>query len=228
MCFVWAYSDAEDAVAKRDGYDYDGYRLRVEFPRGGTRGRSGGGGSGGRGGDGRGRGAPARRSQYRVMVSGTVTTPLDLHDDDDEQSGVMMMIPVQSAMKEKADHHHHLLPLNHHLLHNAISPSHHFFLPLVLLLSAAAAAAAERASSFSASSSSRSSYYQQIQHPSLAPPLRCRIDTLPPPKNMLYDPLSPAAATLVQLLLGVKGSDQYRSSNVNSCRHPVDPPSAGA
>lgn len=28
-------SDAEDAVKARDGYDYDGYRLRVEFPRGG-------------------------------------------------------------------------------------------------------------------------------------------------------------------------------------------------
>lgn len=27
-------SDAEDAVHARDGYDYDGYRLRVEFPRG--------------------------------------------------------------------------------------------------------------------------------------------------------------------------------------------------
>lgn len=81
-CF---YRDAEDAVSKRDGYDYDGYRLRVEFPRGGTRGRSGGGGgSGGRGGDGRGRGAPARRSQYRVMVSGTVTKPLALQNDDDD------------------------------------------------------------------------------------------------------------------------------------------------
>nr|6HPJ_B Chain B, Immunoglobulin G-binding protein G,Serine/arginine-rich splicing factor 1 [synthetic construct] len=27
--------DAEDAVSGRDGYDYDGYRLRVEFPRSG-------------------------------------------------------------------------------------------------------------------------------------------------------------------------------------------------
>lgn len=27
--------DADDAVKARDGYDYDGYRLRVEFPRGG-------------------------------------------------------------------------------------------------------------------------------------------------------------------------------------------------
>ncbi|CAG7835704.1 unnamed protein product [Allacma fusca] len=67
--------DAEDAVNKRDGYDYDGYRLRVEFPRGGTRGRGAGGRSGGSGGGGgsggdRGRGAPARRSQYRVIVSG--------------------------------------------------------------------------------------------------------------------------------------------------------------
>ncbi|CAB3374037.1 Hypothetical predicted protein [Cloeon dipterum] len=64
--------DAEDAVHARDGYDYDGYRLRVEFPRGGGpgsfRGRGGGGGgSGGR--DGRGRGPPARRSQYRVLVT---------------------------------------------------------------------------------------------------------------------------------------------------------------
>ncbi|XP_050313639.1 serine/arginine-rich splicing factor 1A [Anthonomus grandis grandis] len=72
--------DAEDAVHARDGYDYDGYRLRVEFPRGGS-GSSSGGGSGGRGrgdgggfrGGGRGRGnrgPPARRSQYRVLVTG--------------------------------------------------------------------------------------------------------------------------------------------------------------
>lgn len=63
----------------RDGYDYDGYRLRVEFPRGGGpsnnfRGGRGAGDSG-RGGRGemsnsRGRGPPARRSQYRVLVSG--------------------------------------------------------------------------------------------------------------------------------------------------------------
>lgn len=30
---LW-FRDAEDAVKARDGYDYDGYRLRVEFPRG--------------------------------------------------------------------------------------------------------------------------------------------------------------------------------------------------
>lgn len=28
------FRDAEDAVHSRDGYDYDGYHLRVEFPRG--------------------------------------------------------------------------------------------------------------------------------------------------------------------------------------------------
>ena len=53
----------------RDGYDYDGYRLRVEFPKGGGAsfrgGRSGGGG---------GRGPPARRSQYRVRVTGLPPT----------------------------------------------------------------------------------------------------------------------------------------------------------
>ncbi|RVE43051.1 hypothetical protein evm_012282 [Chilo suppressalis] len=64
--------DADDAVRARDGYDYDGYRLRVEFPRGG-----GGGGRGARGGGGgdrfpRGaaRGPPARRSEFRVLVTG--------------------------------------------------------------------------------------------------------------------------------------------------------------
>ena len=34
--------DAEDAVHARDGYDYDGYRLRVEFPRGSQSGGGGG------------------------------------------------------------------------------------------------------------------------------------------------------------------------------------------
>ena len=61
--------DAEDAVYARDGYDYDGYRLRVEFPKGGG-GSFRGGRSGGEGRGGGGRGPPARRSQYRVMVTG--------------------------------------------------------------------------------------------------------------------------------------------------------------
>ncbi|KAF4364463.1 hypothetical protein F8388_007040 [Cannabis sativa] len=67
--------DAEDAIRGRDGYDFDGHRLRVELAHGG-RGHSsstdrysghsgGGGGGGGRGGRG-----VSRRSEYRVMVSG--------------------------------------------------------------------------------------------------------------------------------------------------------------
>ncbi|XP_015684313.1 serine/arginine-rich splicing factor 1, partial [Protobothrops mucrosquamatus] len=63
--------DAEDAVYGRDGYDYDGYRLRVEFPRSGRGTGRGGGGGGGGGGAPRGRyGPPSRRSEYRVIVSG--------------------------------------------------------------------------------------------------------------------------------------------------------------
>nr|SVE75488.1 EOG090X0HR1 [Daphnia dolichocephala] len=86
--------DAEDAVHARDGYDYDGYRLRVEFPRGsqnsgsghrgsgsrsgGRGGGDGGGRGGGGGGDGsnggRSRGPPARRTNYRVIVTGLPPT----------------------------------------------------------------------------------------------------------------------------------------------------------
>lgn len=68
--FFSSCRDAEDAVYGRDGYDYDGYRLRVEFPRSG-RGTGRGGGGGGGGGAPRGRyGPPSRRSEYRVIVSG--------------------------------------------------------------------------------------------------------------------------------------------------------------
>lgn len=66
--------DAEDAIKARDGYNYDGYTLRVEYPRnsgnnsrGGYRGRPDGRG-GGRG------GPPSRRTQYRVLVSGLPTS----------------------------------------------------------------------------------------------------------------------------------------------------------
>jgi len=61
--------DAEDAVHSRDGYDYDGYRLRVEFPRNSVPGAARGGSNRGRG-----RGPPARRSQYRVLVTGLPPT----------------------------------------------------------------------------------------------------------------------------------------------------------
>lgn len=86
--------DADDAIQDRDGYNYDGYKLRVERPRGI---RAGGGGVGyGRGGYGRGGGGGfgrdnyvrdrgsrgggargvasnsqgSRRSDYRVLISG--------------------------------------------------------------------------------------------------------------------------------------------------------------
>ncbi|XP_023747882.1 serine/arginine-rich-splicing factor SR34 isoform X1 [Lactuca sativa] len=69
--------DAEDAIRGRDGYDFDGHRLRVELAHGGRgnssstdrhggygSGRGGGGGGGGRS------GGVSRRSDYRVMVTG--------------------------------------------------------------------------------------------------------------------------------------------------------------
>ncbi|XP_005093924.1 serine/arginine-rich splicing factor 1A isoform X2 [Aplysia californica] len=63
--------DAEDSVRQRDGYNYDGYTLRVEFPRGSGAMGGGRGGFRGRGGFGGGRGGPpSRRTQYRVLVSG--------------------------------------------------------------------------------------------------------------------------------------------------------------
>ncbi|KAJ7333783.1 Serine/arginine-rich splicing factor 1 [Desmophyllum pertusum] len=79
--------DAEDAVRGRDGYDFDGKSIRVEFPRGGRGGNrsgggggfgggygGGGGGGGYGGGRGGGRGPPPRRSEFRVLVSGLPPT----------------------------------------------------------------------------------------------------------------------------------------------------------
>lgn len=60
--------DAEDAVYYRDGYDFDGGRLRVEMMKGGRDrdgGRRGGGGGGGIAGLMR-----NSRSQYQLIVSG--------------------------------------------------------------------------------------------------------------------------------------------------------------
>ena len=67
--FLNSNRDADDAVYARDGYDYDGYKLRVEFPRGGGGSFRGNRDRGGYRGDRR-PGPPARRSQYRVMVTG--------------------------------------------------------------------------------------------------------------------------------------------------------------
>lgn len=64
---LFRLSDAEDAVKARDGYDYDGYRLRVEFPRGGGAGNHRSNRSERSRNN---RGAVTKRSQYRVLVSG--------------------------------------------------------------------------------------------------------------------------------------------------------------
>ncbi|XP_062143428.1 serine/arginine-rich splicing factor SR34B-like isoform X1 [Alnus glutinosa] len=63
--------DAEDAIRGRDGYDFDGHRLRVELAHGGrghssSRDRYSSYSSGGRSG----RGGVSRRSEFRVLVSG--------------------------------------------------------------------------------------------------------------------------------------------------------------
>ena len=62
----------------RDGYEFDGQRIKVQFPRGNTgfgdRGGFRGGGRGrGRGG-GRGGFGPPKRSEHRVLVSGLPPT----------------------------------------------------------------------------------------------------------------------------------------------------------
>lgn len=79
-----SFSDAEDAVKCRDGYNLDGCTIRVEFARGGRGGFRGGGGGGFRGGrmggfrggrdfGGGGRyGPPSRRSDYRVKITGDI------------------------------------------------------------------------------------------------------------------------------------------------------------
>ena len=66
------FRDAEDAVHGRDGYDYDGYKLRVEFPKGG--GFRGATGVATYGEGGRAKGPPARRSTFRCIVSGLPPT----------------------------------------------------------------------------------------------------------------------------------------------------------
>uniref|UniRef100_A0A915K3H9 RRM domain-containing protein n=1 Tax=Romanomermis culicivorax TaxID=13658 RepID=A0A915K3H9_ROMCU len=80
--------DAEDAIKHRDGYDFDGYRLRVEFPKGngpytpgrntsnfsswanGGRGRHGSNGYGSSSGGGGGGSSIGRRTNYRVLITG--------------------------------------------------------------------------------------------------------------------------------------------------------------
>ncbi|BFI43506.1 serine/arginine-rich splicing factor 1 [Marchantia polymorpha subsp. ruderalis] len=71
--------DAEDAIRGRDGYNFDGNRLRVELAHGGRgppssvdryNNYTGSGGGAGRGADGGRTGGVSRRSEYRVIVTG--------------------------------------------------------------------------------------------------------------------------------------------------------------
>ncbi|THU73775.1 hypothetical protein C4D60_Mb04t26410 [Musa balbisiana] len=70
-CFVEFESsrDAEDAVRGRDGYNFDGHRLRVELAHGG-RGQSVSVGRGGRHGSGGTKFGVSHRSEFRVIVKG--------------------------------------------------------------------------------------------------------------------------------------------------------------
>ncbi|CAH8447562.1 unnamed protein product [Schistosoma turkestanicum] len=74
--------DASDAVRGRDGYNFDGYALRVELPRTGGYNNGAGGpnhnqfrrGGFNRGGGGGGASGPSRRSDFRVIVTGLPPT----------------------------------------------------------------------------------------------------------------------------------------------------------
>lgn len=73
------FRDAEDAVRGRDGYLFDGYRIRVEFPRSSSKGdHSGGGRGGGSFGGNRQYGSFAGRASrpkgYQLIVSGLPPT----------------------------------------------------------------------------------------------------------------------------------------------------------
>ena len=76
--YFFLYRDAEDAVRDRDGYSFDGYRIRVEYPRSNK--RRGGGGYGGdrgfgRGFGGGGRGGFTRKPRgYQLLISGLPAT----------------------------------------------------------------------------------------------------------------------------------------------------------
>lgn len=102
LCGFFFTRDADDAVHARDGYDYDGYRLRVEFPRGGGP----GGFRGGRGGGDRGRssrGPPARRSQFRVLVTG-VLKPLRFRHSCSLLFILQIGLPPSGSWQDLKDH----------------------------------------------------------------------------------------------------------------------------
>lgn len=70
---MWCDSrDADDAVRGRDGYLFDGYRIRVEFPRSSSRGENRGGGGNRNFGSFAGR--ASRPKGYQLLVSGLPPT----------------------------------------------------------------------------------------------------------------------------------------------------------
>ena len=76
---IVVHRDADDAVKGRDGYTFDGYNLRVEFPRGSSKNDRGGGYrrgyGGGRGGGGGGYGSRGNRPKgYCLTVTGLPPT----------------------------------------------------------------------------------------------------------------------------------------------------------
>ncbi|KAL3521709.1 hypothetical protein ACH5RR_019858 [Cinchona calisaya] len=113
-CFVEFESvrDAEDAIRGRDGYNFDGCKLRVELAHGG-RGpssssdrRSGyGGGSGGSGGGG-GRYGISRHSEFRVIVRGLPSSASwqDLKDHMRQAGEVCFAeVPVMARIRKLDD-----------------------------------------------------------------------------------------------------------------------------
>jgi arginine/serine-rich splicing factor 1/9 len=87
--------DAEDAVKGRDCYNFDGYKLRVEFQKGSRNSNSG------RSGSYRSAGPP-RRSDYRIVASGLPPTGSwqDLKDHMRE-AGQVCYADVFKVCKEK-------------------------------------------------------------------------------------------------------------------------------
>ena len=78
IILISAHRDADDAIRGRDGYMFDGYKLRVELPRSSPRyvGGRGGGGRGYYGGgrrDGYGRGG-GRQSGHKLLITGLPPT----------------------------------------------------------------------------------------------------------------------------------------------------------
>ncbi|KAG6388952.1 hypothetical protein SASPL_150389 [Salvia splendens] len=103
--------DAEDAIRGRDGYNFDGCRLRVELAHGGrgpssSSDRRGGGGGyserGGGGGGGGGRFCVSRHSDYRVIVRGLPSSAScqDLKDHM-RKAGDVCLLKFPEIVKER-------------------------------------------------------------------------------------------------------------------------------